>query len=167
MPALREILPDRYLGEFMSLESQDHRVLQLLDRRGSSDFLIHGGDGMVLGASRQQPSYNFPTFTLRAYKSNGQETEVARLQRMIESGTVGPELMIQGYYDEVTWQLHRAAATTLRDLWTAYRMQPQIVRQVEEFGGGYTQFHVVKWSTFRDLGLQLWRTDKQEQAGLF
>jgi 1,4-alpha-glucan branching enzyme len=92
-------LPRIISGEIHTIEKSDHHVLLLLDTKSGIDYLRENAEGVQGIAARIQWGRAWNTFTIRAKRHTGAETELAKRMRAIEEGYFYPAFTLQAYFN--------------------------------------------------------------------
>lgn len=93
------VLPKLISGKLHSVENADNDLLLLMDQVSGIDLIRQDCNGLQGVAARVQFGSNFKTFTIRAERRNGAETELAKRLRQIEQGYFYPAFTMQAYFD--------------------------------------------------------------------
>jgi hypothetical protein len=138
-------------GKIHTIESKKDSVLIMLDMKSGIDYIREDETGLQGIAARCQWCGNkkpFNSFTVRASRHTGSETEFNKRRKQIADGYFYPTFTMQAYFDNREENnLLSAAMTRTLDLYNFIEKQPGMV--VEKKSDNI--FCVVYWRNIENL----------------
>lgn len=92
-------LPRVISGKIHTIEKAQHHILLLLDTKSGIDYLRENSEGVQGIAARVQWGRAWNTFTIRAVRHTGTETQLQKTIRAIEEGYFYPAFTLQAYFN--------------------------------------------------------------------
>lgn len=129
-----------YLAD-ISLPDETDKIGMLLDRHADIDAVCLSGPDVYGLGYRIQRGQCYSTFTIRAGRSSGKMTQLAKLKRAMQSGGFYPKLTVQAYVSQD--RIIYAVGDTEKIIETLDIMDEQRVAVTNHDG---SSFVVVPWS---------------------
>lgn len=142
------ILPKLITGKVHCIENSENEILLLLDKMSGVDYIRENKHGLQGIAARVQWGNNWDTFTIRAKRISGTQTELEKRLWQIENGYFYPEYTLQAYFDNrKSNNLLSIAMIKTKDLYNLYRDNPTIFENQKSDN----DFIFVKWCKIENL----------------
>lgn len=142
------ILPKLISGKIHCIENTDNEILVLLDRMSGIDYIRQDNNGLQGIAARVQWGKAWNTFTIRAQRYTGSETELEKRLEQIEKGYFYPKFTLQAYFDNRKQNnLLSIAIIKTKDLYNLYKTKPFLFQNNKSDN----EFIFVKWTEINNL----------------
>lgn len=114
-------------GTIHTIEQSDNEILMKLDIKSGIDFIVEKEEGLQGIASRVQWGKAWDTFTIRAVRCTGSETELSKRLRQIDGGYFYPAYTMQAYFDNrESNNLLSIGVVKTKDLYTLLKNKPHL-----------------------------------------
>lgn len=164
---VKPVLVDRYGGEFISVEGDEHPVCKLLDMVGGVDIIWLVKNSIIGIANRiQVTNKNWATFTVRKTRESGAATEFEKRCKAINSGiAIYPQLTLQSYIN-FNGELLGYGLVATKDLFDVISCGDCRVQYTGKEQIGQASFYVVGFSKIKELGKKIIIWDRDNQSAL-
>lgn len=162
---VKPVLVDRYGGEFISVEGDEHHVCKLLDMVGGVDIIWLVKNSIIGIANRiQVTNKNWATFTVRKERKSGTVTEFEKRQKAISSGlAIYPQLTLQSYIN-FNGELLGYGLVATKDLFDVISCGDCRIQHTGREQIGQASFYVVGFSKIKEMGKKIIIWDKDKDA---